>query len=129
MKKKYINSLLFLVVNSSLYFYKKNSQLFFKKQYLILLNFLKLNSFIFFFKKKNNQLVIFSKFCDNLTIIKNLKIYNHLKKKKILSIRQILILRKKNPFVFFIFFNVFGFLNIEEVIKKKVGAFLIAKIF
>ena len=41
MKTKYINSLLYLIVNNSLKLLKKNSQILFKKRYLELLNFLK----------------------------------------------------------------------------------------
>ena len=129
MKKKYINSLLYLVVNSSLKFSKKNCQLYFKKQYLYLLHFLKKNNFIFYFKKVNNQLIIFLKYYENISIFKKIKIYNHLKKKKILNLKQILELKKKNSFCFFIFYTNSGFLSIEDVIKKRTGAFLIAKIF
>jgi hypothetical protein len=100
MKTKYINSLLFLVVNNSLKLVKKNSQIKFKKRYLELLNFLKKNNFLLFFKKINLDLVIYFKFFENLSIIKNIKIYNHLKKKTQLSLKQILTLKKNNKFFF-----------------------------
>lgn len=129
MKTKYINSLLFLIVNNSLKLVKKNSQIKFKKRYLELLNFLKKNNFLLFFKKINSDLVIYFKFFENLSIIKNIKIYNHLKKKKQLSLKQILTLKKNNKFFFYIFYSKFSFLTIEEVLKRKIGAVLIAKIF
>jgi hypothetical protein len=46
-----------------------------------------------------------------------------------LNLNQILKLKKKKKFLFFIFYNKLGFLTIEEVLKVRMGAFLIAKLF
>ena len=129
MKTKYINYLLYLIINNNLLFVKKNCQISFKKKYLELLIFLKKNNFIFFFKKLKSNLIIYFKFFENLSIIKNIKIYNHLKNKKILSLKQIFKIKKKNIFSFYIFYNKKKFLTIDEVLRKKEGAFLIAKFF
>ncbi len=126
---KSINFILFSILNNSLLYNKKNYQLKFKIKYLNLLTFLKKNNFIFYFKKINNKLNIYFKFLENISVVKNIKIYNHLKKKKILNLNQILKLKKKNKFLFFIFYNRLGFLTIEEVLKLRMGAFLIAKLF
>ena len=66
---------------------------------------------------------------ENISVNKNIKFYNHLKKKKILNLNQILKLKKQNKFLFFIFYNKLGFLTIDEILKLRMGAFLIAKIF
>lgn len=75
------------------------------------------------------RLILFFKIFENISVIKNIKIYKNFKKKKTLNIKQILKLKKNNKFYFFIFYNKLGFLTIEEVIKSKMGAFLIAKIY
>jgi hypothetical protein len=126
---KSINFILFSILNNSLLYNKKNYQLQFKTKYLNLLIFLKKNNFIFYFKKINNKLNIYFKFLENISVVKNIKVYNHLKKKKVLNLNQILKLKKKNKFLFFIFYNRLGFLTIEEVLKVRMGAFLIAKLF
>jgi ribosomal protein S8 len=126
---KSINFILFSILNNSLLYNKKNYQLQFKTKYLNLLIFLKKNNFIFYFKKINNKLNIYFKFLENISVVKNIKVYNHLKKKKVLNLNQILKLKKKNKFLFFIFYNKLGFLTIEEVLKVRMGAFLIAKLF
>jgi hypothetical protein len=126
---KSINFILFSILNNSLLYNKKNYQLQFKTKYLNLLIFLKKNNFIFYFKKIKNKLNIYFKFLENISVVKNIKVYNHLKKKKVLNLNQILKLKKKNKFLFFIFYNRLGFLTIEEVLKLRMGAFLIAKLF
>jgi ribosomal protein S8 len=126
---KSINFILFSILNNSLLYNKKNYQLKFKNKYLNLLIFLKKNNFIFYFKKIKNKLNIYFKFLENISVVKNIKIYNHLKKKKVLNLNQILKLKIKNKFLFFIFYNRLGFLTIEEVLKLRMGAFLIAKLF
>jgi hypothetical protein len=126
---KSINFILFSILNNSLLYNKKNYQLQFKTKYLNLLIFLKKNNFIFYFKKIKNKLNIYFKFLENISVVKNIKIYNHLKKKKVLNLNQILKLKIKNKFLFFIFYNRLGFLTIEEVLKLRMGAFLIAKLF
>ena len=126
---KSINFILFSILNNSLLYNKKNYQLQFKTKYLNLLIFLKKNNFIFYFKKINNKLNIYFKFLENISVVKNIKVYNHLKKKKVLNLNQISKLKKKNKFLFFIFYNKLGFLTIEEVLKVRMGAFLIAKLF
>ncbi len=120
---------MFSIINNSLLYGKKNYELKFKNKYLNLLFFLKKNNFIFYFKKIKNKLNIYFKFLENISVIKNIKVYNHLKKKKILNLNQILKLKKQNKFLFFIFYNKLGFLTIDEILKLRMGAFLIAKIF
>jgi len=129
MKTKYINPLLFSIVNNSLLFSKKNYQVKLKKTYFKLLNFLKKNNFIFFFKKKSKTILLYFKFHQSLSIIKFIKIYKNFKKNKILNINNIFNLKKNNNFFFYIFYNNLGFLTIEEVLKYNKGAYLIAKIF
>ena len=129
MTTKFVNSLLYSIININLYLKKNNYQLLYKQKYISLLIFLKKNNFIFFFKKIKTDLFIYLKTLDSISIIKNIKIYNHLKKKKTLKITQVLQLKKKNKFYFYIFYNKLGFLTIEDVLKSKIGAFLIAKIF
>ena len=129
MKTKYINPLLYSIVTNSLLYSKRNYKLNLKKRYLNLLLFLKKHNFFFFFKKKNKKLLIYLKFFENISIIKNIKIYKNFKRKKIYNLKKILQIKKNNNFMFYIFYNKLGFLSIEEVLKKRVGAFLIAKIF
>ena len=129
MLTKSINFILFSIINNSLLYGKKNYELKFKNKYLNLLLFLKKNNFIFYFKKIKNKQNIYFKFLENISVIKNIKVYNHLKKKKILNLNQILKLKKQNKFLFFIFYNKLGFLTIDEILKLRMGAFLIAKIF
>jgi hypothetical protein len=75
------------------------------------------------------MLIIFFKFFENLSIIKNIKVYKNFKNKKTLNLKQILKIKKNNKFCFYIFYNKLGFITIEEVLKSKIGAFLIAKIY
>lgn len=129
MTTKFINTLLFSLININVKLKKKNYQLLYRQKYILLLQFLKKHNFIFFFQIIKKNLFISLKTLENIAILKNIKIYNHLKKKKILKIKQILHLKKKNKFYFYIFYNRLGFLSIEEVLKNKIGAFLIAKLF
>ena len=82
MTTKFVNSLLYSIININLYLKKNNYQLLYKQKYISLLIFLKKNNFIFFFKKIKTDLFIYLKTLDSISIIKNIKIYNHLKKKK-----------------------------------------------
>ena len=129
MKLSINNKLLYLITNNNLLFSKKNSQILYKKKYLILLNFLKKNNYIHYIKKDNMQLSIYLKTFENLSLIKNIKIYNHYKIKKLLTAKEIYNLKKKNNYTFYIFYNNLGFLNIDEVLRINQGAFLIAKIY
>ena len=129
LKKKNFNSLLYLIINNNLFFSKKNCQVLFKKKYLELLFFLKKNNLIFFFKKINFRILIFFKYFEQITILKNIKIYNHFENNKILSLNKILQIKKNNFFNIYIFYNKIKFLTIDEVIKNKEGAYLLAKIY
>ena len=92
---KSINFILFSILNNSLLYNKKNYQLKFKNKYLNLLIFLKKNNFIFYFKKINNKLNIYFRFLENISVIKSIKIYNHLKKKKSIEFKSNFKIKKK----------------------------------
>jgi|688.fasta_scaffold134947_7 hypothetical protein len=129
LKKKNLNSLLYLIINNNIFLNKKNCQIFFKNKYLELLFFLKKNNLIYFFKKINFRLLIYFKYFENIAILKNIKIYNHFENNKILSLNKILQIKKNNSFNIYIFYNKIKFLTIDEVIKNKKGAYLLAKFY